>query len=115
MRRHRKFSWFAERHFQKEILRDISSLDSKVIVRTVLEEADVRANYHNICRSADVIVDKETAKNLLECLVLLYVRVRAHSHAKAIKERHKVAKKSTKKRSLRTEIKQSSSTKDLGH
>ena len=75
-----------DRHFQKEILRDFSSLD-KVIVQNVLKEADVRASYHSVCRSADIIVDKETAKNLLECLVLLYVRVPAHSHAKSIKEK----------------------------
>ena len=57
----------------------------------------------------------QVSLNLLEHVLTLFVKVRTFSYAKDIKEKHKVAKKQTKKRSLRTEIKQASSSLELGH
>ena len=45
----------------------------------------------------------------------LFVKVRMFSVARDIKEKHKVKNKKTKARSLRTEIKKSSSRKDFDH
>jgi len=53
--------------------------------------------------------------NLLEQILTLFVRLRTFSFAKDIREKHKLAKKASRKRSLRTDIKQSSSTTVLGH
>ena len=41
-------------------------------------------------------------------MITLFVRVRIFSFAKSTRERHKIAKKESRKRSLRTEIKKSS-------
>ena len=53
--------------------------------------------------------------NLLESMLQLFVEVRMFSFARDIKEKHKVKNKKTKARSLRTEIKKSSSSKDFNH
>ena len=90
-------------------------IQSQVIVETVLRDVLVMSDMKAICRDADQKVDKEVAKNLFENLVLLFIRVRSHSIAKSIREKHKTSHKAGKKRSLRTEIKQSSSSTELGH
>jgi len=54
---------------------------------------------------ADTIVPKEVQKTLLEQIVTLFIRVRTFSFAKNTRERHKAAKRESRKRSLRTEIK----------
>ena len=53
--------------------------------------------------------------NLLESMLQLFVEVRMFSFARDIKEKHKVKNKKTKARSLRNEIKKSSSCKDFNH
>ena len=83
-------------------------IQSQVIVETVLRDVLVMSDMKAICRDADQKVDKEVAKNLFENLVLLFIRVRSHSFAKSIREKHKTSHKAGEKRSLRTEIKQSS-------
>eukprot|EP00794_Sanderia_malayensis_P011562 gene11562-12757_t len=55
--------------------------------------------------AATLDIENEIAINVFETLIHLYVRVRSHSHAKDIKEKHKAMKKLSKKNSLRTEIK----------
>ena len=91
------------------------TIDSKLLLCKILEDCSVNDNFKYICESADRKVNKEVAKNLLENLILLYIRVRSHSYAKKLKESHKVSKKTSKKRSLRTEIKLASSSTDYGH
>ena len=53
---------------------------------------------------------KEIGLNLLEDMLTLYIRVRAHSYARDKQQLHKVSKNKTKNRSLRTEIKKQSSS-----
>ena len=50
--------------------------------------------------------------NLLENILTLYIRVRAFSFAKDVREKHKAARKALRKRPppLRTEIKKASSS-----
>ena len=52
----------------------------------------------NMFELADRKINKAVAKNLLENLVLLYIRVRSHSYAKKLKEFHKHQKKASRKR-----------------
>ena len=60
-------------------------------------------------------MNEELTLNLLESMLHLFVKVRMFSFARDIKEKHKVKNKKTKARSLRTEIKKSSSSKDFNH
>ena len=92
-----------------------STIDSKLLLAKILKDGSVNNDFKYISESADRKVDKEVAKNLLENLVLLYIRVRSHSYAKKLKESHKVYKKASKKRSLRTELKLSTSSTEHGH
>ena len=69
----------------------------------------VKSNFTSLCESSTTLIKKEIGHNLLEYIIVLYFRVRTFSFAKDIREKHKVAKKDSRKRSLRTEIKKSSS------
>ena len=59
--------------------------------------------------STETVLDKEIRFNLLEEMIMLFIRVRTFSFAKDVRERHKVSKKESRKYSLRTEIKKSCS------
>ena len=69
--------------------------------------------YYNIIH--DEKVSKEITFNLLEHLITLYIRVRTFSLVKDKRELHSIWSKKKKKRSLRTEIKKSSSNLNQGH
>ena len=85
------------------------------LVEEILKDSSVLSNYNNICLNASLKISKEVSLDLLEHMVTIYFRVRTFSYAKDIREKHKVSKKQAKKRSLRTEIKKSSSSADKGH
>ena len=72
-------------------------------------------NYDSLCYSTDPKVNKGLSLNLLESMLELFVKVRMFSFARDIKEKHKVKNKKAKARSLRTEIKKSSCSKDFNH
>ena len=85
------------------------------IVQKMLENCIITSNYKTLCYDIDPKVDSEISINLLEQILTLFVRIRTFSYAKDVREKHKAAKKLSKKRSLRTEIKQGSSSTDGGH
>ena len=90
-----------------------TSLICNDIVQETISCGDVTSNYKAICLEVDMELEKEISKNLLEDMLTLFVKTRAFSFAKDIREKHKAAKKKTANRSLRTEIKRASSTPDL--
>ena len=92
-----------------------TTLNAEQLVSDLLKDVVIRSNFNTICSKADVKIDKEVGKELLHNFFLLYVRVRSHSYAKKLKETHKQQKKEGKQKSLRTTIKQRTSTTDLGH
>ena len=75
----------------------------------------IRTHFDYICGIADLKVEKNLVKDLLYNLLLLYIRVRCHSYATRLKEKHKQEKKEGKQKSLRTTIKKRSNTTELGH
>ena len=85
------------------------------IVKSMFENCVITSNFKTICYDVDPKVDTEISMNLLEQILTLFVRIRTFSFAKDVREKHKAAKKSSKKRSLRTEIKQGSCSTDGGH
>ena len=93
-----------------------TTLVCKDIVKEMLiNNSSVLSNFKSVCYGVDPKVSKEISMNLLEHLLTLFTRVRTFSYAKDIREKHKAAKKISRKHSLRTEIKKSSSSKVLGH
>ena len=94
---------------------NIRSINAKQIVEAIMMDPLVKSNLAFLASSSELSVDKEVAKSLFEHVIHLFIQVRSHSLAKEIKEKRKERKISTKKRPLRTEIKQASLSKDLGH
>ena len=58
---------------------------------------------------SDIVVSNELGNNLLENLLQLYITLRSHSHAKKLKEAHKIQNKKYKSKSLRKSIKKAMS------
>lgn len=102
----------AEINFCESSSAVVFQIDCPKIVNQLLQESEVVSNFTCICNNAEQVVEKEVAMDMLESLLTLYVRVRAHSYAKNIKEKHMVATKKQKTRSLRTEIKKKSSNQE---
>ena len=84
-------------HCEKEFLSATSSsphkIDSQLLTSQLIKNPFVKCDITIICESADIICDSEISKNLLEQLILLYLRVRSYSYAKKINETLKMAKK----------------------
>ena len=87
-----------------------SSLVYKDLVTQSLKNITINCNVNDIILSVDIHMKKEFCINLLEHILTLYFRVRAFSFAKDVREKHKAAHKTLRKRSLRTEIKKASSS-----
>ncbi|XP_057290251.1 uncharacterized protein LOC130612937 [Hydractinia symbiolongicarpus] len=92
-----------------------TKLCAKELVSSMLTDSTILSNFKMICEGIDPKVKKEICINLLEHLLTLFVRVRTFSYAEDVREKHKAAKKKGKKRSLRTELKQTSIATDMGH
>ena len=103
-------------HCEKEFLSATSSsphkIYSQLLTSQLIKNPFVKCDIKIIYESADITCDSETSKNLLEQLILLGS---ISFICQKIKETLKMKKKTAKKRSLRTEIKRASSSKDLGH
>ena len=104
-----------EANFRQSTASFHRKIDSKKMITELLEKPSVLFYYNKIRGQADEKVSKEIAFNLLEHLITLYIRVRTFSLVKDKRELHSIWSKKKKKRSLRTEIKKSSSNLDQGH
>ena len=88
------------------------NIDAELLVSKLLKDTTIRSNFDYVCGIADL---KNLVKDLLHNLLLLYIRVRCHSYATQLKEKHKQNKKEGKQNSLRTTIRKRTSTTELGH
>ena len=90
------------------------NVDSKKIDSDLLKNPTVLCNYNKIRHQSAEKLSKEIVMNLLEHLIMLYVRVLIFSLVKDNCELHKTNSKKKKVRSLRTEIKKASSYLEQG-
>ena len=81
-------------------------------VKEALRKEKITSNFFSACYSEDLQVKKELRMNLLEHMISLFFNVRMFSHAKDIKEQHKIQKKESRKRALRKEMKKSEIEKE---
>jgi len=93
----------------------VRRFDTPNMVSELITHPDILANYSVIYNDTEQEISEEFALNLLEHLITLYLRLRSFSYAKDKVQQHKMASKSSKKRSLRTEIKKATSTLEQGH
>ena len=105
----------AEKIFRKHTISSVPYIDSKSLVQEMLHDCHIISSFKNVCYSAELEVSKEISFNLLENMLLLFTRVRSFSYSRDVREKHRNAKEQANKSSLRTEIKKSSSSKQLGH
>jgi len=98
--------------FRKEIFPTATLFNKPLFVQEFLRKSTSISKFHTACSESEVETKKEIRMNLLDHMVSLYVNVRMFSHAKDIRENHKIAKKTSRKRSLRTEMKKSAADND---
>ena len=103
-----------ETHFRESTEIIGSNIDSKKMVSTLIKDCNISSNYTTLCDMSIEKVCKEVSLNLLEHLIMLYVRVRVFSLVKDKRKLHKMEAKKKKLKSLRTEIKKSKSL-EKGH
>eukprot|EP00794_Sanderia_malayensis_P012457 gene12457-13745_t len=104
-----------ETKFMAVSAQSLKNIDASSIFISALKDPYVKSHISSIVSAATLDIENEIAINVFKTLIHLYVRVRSHSHAKDIKEKHKAMKKLSKKNSLRTEIKRAIVSTNLGH
>ena len=103
-----------EKIFRSATANFTTKIDCPTLVNKILKDSFILAHFKIICGNADQVVEKEVAKNLLEHIGTLFIRVRSFSYAKW-RENHKASKSKVKSRSLRTSIKISSTSTAMRH
>ena len=112
-----KIFQICETAFQKnknEVMK-YHQIDISDLCQKLLKNSSVQSHYYNIYSSINPKVSKENAVNLLEELMLLYLRIRSHSFSKDSKETYKMKSKKSKEHSLRTTIKKASIDSNYSH
>ena len=91
----------------------VSSLDYKLMVHDIMKNFLVKFAFRKIIENSNVSIEQDLSKDLLERLISLYLRIRCHSFAKDIREKHKRAVKLNKTKSLRKELKKKDKSLDI--
>jgi len=102
-----------EHLFRSKTSTFVTSLICKEFVKEIMSDIIVMSNFNEVCMSTADPVSKYVQKDLLEQIITLFFRVRTFSFAKNTREQHKMAKKESRKRSLRTEMKKASSSTEM--
>ena len=100
----------AEAYFLSSTKKLQNKIVSKDIVNALMDNCMVLESFAKVRRSSPDNNKKETAFNLLEDLLTLYIRVRTFSYVKDKVQAFKIRNNKTKSRSLRTGMKQSTSS-----
>ena len=82
-------------------------LSCQDLVNTAMKNITVISYFNSVVLTVDCLIKKELRMNLLEHILTLFFRVRSFSFAKDVREKHKRAKKESRKRSQRTELNRS--------
>ena len=99
----------AEAHFVNCTRTIHNKIDSKEMVGQLMQNCGLLHNYEKLKLCAED-VKSEVSKNLLEDLLMLYIRVRTFSYVKDKQQLHKIQAQKGKERSLRFELKKLSAT-----
>lgn len=85
----------------------LQQIDFAGIVKKSITDSDILSNYQLILCDAELVPRSSVSKNVLRCIIELYVRVRSFSFAKDIVQKYKIKKKQNKVKSLRKELSKS--------
>ena len=73
---------YTEKIFRSATANFTTKIDCPTLVNKILKDSFILAHFKIICGNADQVVEKEVAKNLLEHIGTLFIRVRSFSYAK---------------------------------
>ena len=79
-------------------------IDIKNIIQKSAQDPDVVSSYNAIVSESGLRIDSSVSKDILHCIIHLYVRVRSFSLAKDIIQKYKIQQKQVKAKALRKEI-----------
>eukprot|EP00112_Aurelia_sp_Birch-Aquarium-sp1_P008827 Seg1983.6 transcript_id=Seg1983.6/GoldUCD/mRNA.D3Y31 product="hypothetical protein" protein_id=Seg1983.6/GoldUCD/D3Y31 len=80
------------------------NIDSKKLVSELCVDQDLLALYQTLLSSAALPVDKDVAKDVLERILILFIKVRSFSYAKEIVNKFKINQRKARSKALRKEI-----------
>ena len=73
---------YTEKIFRSATANFTTKIDCPTLGNKILKDSFILAHFKIICGNADQVVEKEVAKNLLEHIGTLFIRVRSFSYAK---------------------------------
>ena len=90
-------------------------IDTVNIMQKTLSDSDVLSYYELVPSDAELVPERHVSKDILQSMVILYVRVCAFSLAKDLIQRCKIKAKQMKAKSLRKEISRSCQMEESHH
>ena len=90
-------------------------IDTVNIMQKTLSDSDVLSYYELVLSDAELVPERHVSKDILQSMVILYVRVCAFSLAKDLIQRYKIKAKQMKAKSLRKEISRSCQMEESHH
>ena len=92
-----------------------NKIDSHALVKDLITNCGILSNFGKLKNDSDEEVSEEISLNLLEHIMMLYIRARTFSFVQNKQQLHKIESKQKKIKSLRTELKKKTKSLDQGH
>ena len=103
----------AEKHFRSSTCNGpVLKINIEKIRSESSSDSEVKAAYDTLLSNSELKVDKHVAKDVLQSILDLYIRVRSFSFAKDIVQNYKIKAKLLKEKGLRKEISRASKQSD---
>ena len=96
-----KTEHYFREHTSQTGLREI---DFAGILKKSITDSDILSNYQLILYDAELVPRCSVSKDVLRCIIDLYIRVRSFSFAKDFIQKYKIKNKQNKAKSLRKEL-----------
>ena len=99
-----------EQHFRKATEEEtiLRSISRDAIIVECQKDVDIVSNFKTVVDNAELQIEKNTAADILQAVVRLYITVRCYSFANDIVQKYKTKLKLNKSKGIRKEIKRAS-------
>ena len=92
---------------------ELHKIETKKILSEVVHDTDVASNYNSLLGETEMLVNSDVAKNTLQSIIELYLKVRSFSYAKDIVQKYKQNEHKSRSKALRKKIKRASSKPNI--
>ena len=89
-----------EKMFRHGTKNFVFRLNEVTLIFEAVQNIKLLSYYDKLCQKAEGFVDEKTSETLFEEIVGLFIRVRSHSYARNVKQKHKAKNNETKMHSL---------------